>query len=203
MHSLSKIILLSSFIFISSMAYGAVNLTSHGHPINNGDVIMAECFKEELGDMKYYSWDPEIFISSDSGNQTVTVTFTSEFQGFSICWPMVCQDVLPGKSLTVKGEAGSDPRNMLIHCNLDSSNAPDFNISVPMATVRVTGGDGSSLEFTLQCLAPEDAGVDDITDSDKSIRIIYNEAGIPVVSFNKGLNLIIYSDGTVKKIFKN
>lgn len=177
-------------------------VVSHGDEvIVSGQEVLMDCSVEESTSGKSYVWDANLFISSNAGDIQATVQMQSDFNGFSICWPMFCQDVFPGEPTVVTGTVTSYSRDMQIHANLLADDLPDFDLAAPSAKISIMGGD-EVLDFTVVCATPDDAGISGVSASDEDIQAVFNSAGIRCDHFSDGLNIVVFNNGKIKKIMK-
>lgn len=195
-------ILLLAGLTLCGSGFARVNITSHGNPVENGSVIDVECLVEEY-EQFYYTWDPELYISSTSADETVSVTLETASDNLSICWPMLCVDVPANKSFTVEGVATSTPKNMLVHFIYQFPEPHDFGAQLPTAEVKVKGSGSDLLAFTIRGLAPEDAGTSAVDADACKVAAVYDLLGRPSSLTAKGMKIVVYDDGTVLKLKTN
>lgn len=181
-----------------------LKLTADGKTINDGDVINVyphDILEYEDGGTNMYllSWDAKIFASSTLGETDLTLTVNTNDNGFNICWPLNCKFVTPGTEFSTTDLIYSSPTDLQFHCTADFSESQIKKGGYLSAKCSATDQDGNSVSFTVNCQITDKAGVGAIN-NDNVISEIYDATGRRINSVSKGINIIKYSDGSIRKV---
>ncbi|MDE6697055.1 MAG: hypothetical protein K2K25_09245 [Muribaculaceae bacterium] len=174
-----------------------IKVTSKGNAVANNQVVETPCDVEdytEYGAGCFYRWDPEIEVSTESGEMPITVTLTAgeNTYGTQLCWPMNCQAPEPGKSVTSTGTIGTTPSNLQIHRDfLPSEEFENEEKPTKVKDIKVKIDYASkSFEFTVKFMLPENTAVYEISNDSNAIPVYYSIDGTKVENPGKGLFIV-------------
>lgn len=202
---MKKILLLfalSTFTFFSKAQ--SVSVTAFGNPVSQGEVIVVEATVEDADDFKILTWNPELYASASAAETFATVTVSTDDADFTICWPNQCVGVQAGVPKVREGELGTTHVDLEIHRMIMTFGTEPVKIPEGVATISVQASGEQPLTFTVKCLAYEEEadenGVAEIA-PDTEIISVYDLSGRRLSSRQKGVNIVVYSNGkTVKEI---
>lgn len=205
-----KCVLVVALAVISNVAMAqGIKVTSKGNEVNNNDVVETPCDVEdytEYGAGYVYSWYPEIEVSSEAGDMSISVTLTAGegTYGTQLCWPMNCQAPEPGKSVTSTGTIGTTPSNLQIHREFIPSEeyeneekptkVKDIKVKIDYAS--------TSMEFTVKFMLPDDNAVSEISNDGNTAPEYYSIDGTKVENPSKGLYIVKKGNKAKLEIFK-
>lgn len=205
-----KCVLVVALAVISNVALAqGIKVTSKGNAVNNNDVVETPCDVEdytEYGAGCFYRWDPEIEVSSEAGDMTITVTMTAgeNTYGTQLCWPMNCQAPEPGKSVSSTGTIGTTPSNLQIHREFIPSEeyeneekptkVKDIKVKIDYAS--------TSMEFTVKFMLPDDNAVSEISNDGNAAPEYYSIDGTKVENPSNGLYIVKKGNKAKLEIFK-
>lgn len=205
-----KSALAGAFALLANVAAGqSLFVTSNGVEVSNNDVIEVPYVLEdysmpEMGFYAYqYKWDPclEVATEEDSANLTVTVTSLNNTDGFQICWPQQCRQIMPGESVTSSGNIDPEPSNLEIHKEItlvESGAKPTEG-----GEVRVTLESGDEvLELTIKCLLSDTNGVGENLAESNEATSYYTLDGIKVENPTQKGMYIMRKGGNAKVFLK-
>lgn len=199
-----KKILLGLSLILSSLAALAqtsnIEVTSFGKTLSNGEVVYLGYEVQDWGAFISYEWESGLYVRSKSGNVDLTMSLLSE-QGnvFAICWPDFCITAGANVPLVKHGTIGTDQVFLDTHALFDciGGKQPTFPMT---AQITFTEGNGASTVITLNCLNEDAAGVEDIAVDGVEVSRIFDLQGRELSELQPGINIVVFSNGTVKKI---
>ncbi|MCM1290307.1 MAG: hypothetical protein NC201_07955 [Prevotella sp.] len=197
-----KRLILSFFIAsVASVATHAAdfNLLIHGNPVSDGQTVEIGCESEEYSSKTYYTWDPEMTISSLNGNIALNMVIQTDYEGFTCCWPYLCVELQPGDPVTFNGTISQTPSNMQFHREISRRNTDTTPMTAADAKITLEDETGSRLQFTLVCLPADSAGNNSPDVEVRREVARYDICGRRLAVPSTGINIIVYSDGTVSK----
>lgn len=183
-----KSIAVCALAMLANVAMGQnLKVTSNGKAVSNGDVIeLGYEFEDysvpEIGAYNFYfTWDPHLEASTESGSENLIVTVTSinDSNGFQLCWPMGCKEVEPGKSVSSEGEITTNPVDLMIHKEVIFYEEGLKPTEGGEAKVTLECGD-ETIELTIKLLLEDINAVDEnIADSNEQ-AVYYSLDGIQI-----------------------
>ena len=186
-----------------------IKVTSKGEVVANNAVVETPCHVEdftEYGAGCDYNWDPEIEVSTESGEMPITVTLTAGENTFGtqLCWPNNCQALEPGKSVTSTGTIGTTPSNLQIHRSfLPEEKYENEEKPTKVKDVKVKIDYASnSFEFTVKFMLPDNTAVSEISNDGNATPVYYSIDGTKVENPGKGLYIVKKGNKAKLEIFK-
>lgn len=202
-----KTVALMAFAMLANVAVGQnLKVTSNGQPVENGAILELpyefEDYSAPEADFYFFSykWNPNLAVTSISGEIDVTVTLTSinETGGLSICWPMNCFDVAPGGSQSSTGSIGAIPSALQIHKENQYYEQGLGPTEVGEAKVTIQSN-GETFETSLKFLLEDINGVEENFVDENTPAEYFTIQGIKVTDPQKGQ---LYIERKGRKISK-
>lgn len=194
-YSFKSIVVLAMALFANVAVAQNLIVTANGVPVSDGDVVEVACEFEDYSEpgftMLRYAWYPELYASTTSGRQNLTVTVTSveDTDGFQLCWPQNCLFVAPGGSATSTSSIDTIPQDLQIHKEIWAYSEEEIPTAGGEIKVKLEGY-LDDIEFTVKALLPGEMAVDENFADQNEATTYFTLEGLQVDHPAKGMYIV-------------
>ena len=168
----------AALLFTLGASAQAFTVTVNGNPVENGATVYCDHFNSDMEQI-----EPEVMVTPNDDCTLYVDLYNTGETNVQMCFPMNCQFVKPGNTLSVNGDLTAGvARNLMIDAMTMGVDPFDASCEI---TMYLDGDEDNTFEFTLNM--HYSAGVDEIGASDNTPAVYYNLQGVEVANPENGI----------------
>lgn len=168
----------AALLFTLGASAQAFTVTVNGNPVENGATVYCDHFNSDMEQI-----EPEVMVTPNDDCTLYVDLYNTGETNVQMCFPMNCQFVKPGNTLSVNGDLTAGvARNLMIDAMTMGVDPFDASCEI---TMYLDGDEDNTFEFTLNM--HYSAGVDEIGASDNTPAVYYNLQGVEVANPENGV----------------
>lgn len=169
----------AALLFTLGASAQAFTVTVEGNPVENGATVTATHYNSEMEQI-----EPEVMVTPTDDCTLHVDLYNTGSTNVQMCFPMNCQFVKPGNTLSVSGDlVAGVARNLMIDAMTFGEDP--FSASCEI-TMYLDGDEDNTFEFTLNMNYDSNA-VDEIGAADNAPAVYYNLQGVEVANPENGI----------------
>ncbi len=169
----------AALLFTLGASAQAFTVTVEGNPVENGATVTATHYNSEMEQI-----EPEVMVTPTDDCTLYVDLYNTGSTNVQMCFPMNCQFVKPGNTLSVSGDlVAGVARNLMIDA---MTFGEDPFVASCEITMYLDGDEDNTFEFTLNMNYDSNA-VDEIGASDNAPAFYYNLQGVEVANPENGI----------------
>lgn len=169
----------AALLFTLGASAQAFTVTANGNPVENGATVYCDHFNSDMEQI-----EPEVMVTPNDDCTLYVDLYNTGETNVQMCFPMNCQFVKPGNTLSVNGDLTAGvARNLMIDAMTMGVDPFDASCEI---TMYLDGDEDNTFEFTLN-MHYDSSSVDEIGAADNAPAVYYNLQGVEVANPENGV----------------
>ena len=169
----------AALLFTLGASAQAFTVTANGNPVENGATVYCDHFNSDMEQI-----EPEVMVTPNDDCTLYVDLYNTGETNVQMCFPMNCQFVKPGNTLSVNGDLTAGvARNLMIDAMTMGVDPFDASCEI---TMYLDGDEDNTFEFTLN-MHYDSSSVDEIGAADNAPAVYYNLQGVEVANPENGI----------------